>query len=112
MDDERARELLRAERLRTEERLNDVLGQGQGDRTGAAEQGEMFDPAQSLDQEEVDQAVAAELRSHLAAIDRAELRLAAGTFGRSVRSGLAIPDDRLEADPSAELTVEEAADGL
>ena len=52
-----------------------------------------------------------ELRSHLEAIERAELRLAGGTFGRSVRSGLPIPDDRLEADPTAELTVEEAADG-
>ena len=28
--------------------------------------------------------------------------------GRSVRSGLPIPDDRLEADPAAELTIEEA----
>lgn len=112
MDDERARDLLRSERLRTEERLHDVLGQGQSDRTGAAEPGEMFDPAQSLDQEEVDRAVAEELQRHLAAIDRAELRLAGGTFGRSVRSGLTIPDDRLEADPTAEVTVEEAADGL
>ena len=40
--------------------------------------------------------------------DRAEHRLDEGTFGRSVRSGLPIPDDRLEADPAAELTVEEA----
>jgi DnaK suppressor protein len=44
----------------------------------------------------------------LAAIDRAEQRLAAGTFGRSVRSGAPIPDERLEADPAAELTVQEA----
>jgi hypothetical protein len=53
-----------------------VLGQGQSDRTGAAELGEMFDPAQPLNQEEVDQAVTVELRNHLEAIDRAELRLA------------------------------------
>ena len=35
--------------------------------------------------------------------------MAAGTYGRSVRSGVAIADDRLEADPAAELTVEEQA---
>jgi DnaK suppressor protein len=44
----------------------------------------------------------------LAAIDRAEQRLEAGTYGFSVRSGQPIPDDRLEADPAAELTTAEA----
>jgi hypothetical protein len=43
------------------------------------------------------------------ALQRAEARLAAGSYGRSVRSGQAIPDERLEADPLAELTVQEAA---
>ena len=40
---------------------------------------------------------------------RAEARLAAGSYGRSVASGQPIPDERLEADPLAELTVQEAA---
>jgi DnaK suppressor protein len=31
-----------------------------------------------------------------------------GTYGRSVRSGEPIPDERLEADPAAELTISEA----
>jgi DnaK suppressor protein len=44
----------------------------------------------------------------LAALERAERRIEEGTFGTSVRSGLPIPDARLEADPAAELTVEEA----
>jgi len=35
--------------------------------------------------------------------------LTAGSYGRSVRSGQPIPDERLEADPLVELTVEEAA---
>jgi hypothetical protein len=35
--------------------------------------------------------------------------LAAGTYGRSVLSGQPIPDERLEAFPLAELTVEEEA---
>jgi len=48
------------------------------------------------------------LRDRLAAITRAEQRLKDGTFGQSIRSGLPIPDERLEADPAAELTVEEA----
>ena len=33
--------------------------------------------------------------------------LALGTYGRSVDSGASIPDDRLEAEPLAERTVEE-----
>jgi DnaK suppressor protein len=36
------------------------------------------------------------------------MRLEEGTYGLSVQSGLPIPDDRLEADPAAELTVDEA----
>ena len=39
--------------------------------------------------------------------DRAEARLAAGTYGISVISGEPIPDARLEARPTAEMTVEE-----
>jgi len=41
-------------------------------------------------------------------IERALHRLDEGTYGRSVRSGEPIPDERLEADPAAELTIEEA----
>ena len=48
------------------------------------------------------------LRARLDALGRAERRIDEGTFGLSVRSGLPIPDARLEADPAAELTVEEA----
>jgi DnaK suppressor protein len=40
---------------------------------------------------------------------RAEARLAEGTFGLSVESGARIPDDRLEAEPLAERTVDEQA---
>lgn len=68
----------------------------------------MSDPATSLTLEEQEDAVKASLRLRLLTIERAEQRLRDGTYGRSVRSGLAIPDERLEADPAAELTVEEA----
>ena len=40
-------------------------------------------------------------------MERAEARLEAGTYGLSVLSGEPIPDARLEARPTAELTVEE-----
>jgi len=68
----------------------------------------MSDPATSLTLEEQDDAVTSSLRERLMAIERAEQRLRDGTYGHSVRSGDEIPDERLEADPAAELTVEEA----
>ena len=108
MDHTRARELLRAERLRTEQRLSEVEGAGEADRAAANQPGDMFDSAEPLTTQEADDSVQAQLLSRLAAIDRAETRLEAGTYGYSVRSGQPIPDDRLEADPTAELTVEEA----
>ena len=37
--------------------------------------------------------------------------LAAGTYGLSVKSGTPIPDERLEAAPTVELTIEEAERG-
>jgi DnaK suppressor protein len=109
MDDDRARTLLRAERTRVQGLLDETLSAGQEDRTAANEPGELADPAERQTAEEVDDAIAGDLRDRLAAIDRAERRLENGAFGYSVRSGLPIPDDRLEADPAAELTVGEAA---
>ncbi len=108
MDHDKARELLGLERARTQQLLTDVIGDGEADRIAADEPGDMLDSAQPLTEQGTDDSVVAELRRHLAAIDRAEKRLDAGTYGHSVRSGLPIPDDRLEADPTAELTVEEA----
>jgi RNA polymerase-binding transcription factor DksA len=49
------------------------------------------------------------LRTRWAALQRTEARLAAGSYGRSVASGRPIPDERLEANPLAEPTVQEAA---
>ena len=42
-------------------------------------------------------------------ISRSEARLAAGTYGLSIESGKPIPDERLEAIPTAERTAEEEA---
>jgi DnaK suppressor protein len=47
------------------------------------------------------------LRNELAAVERAEARLGAGTYGLSIESGKPIPDGRLEALPTAERTIEE-----
>jgi DnaK suppressor protein len=103
MDEERARSLLRVENL-----LEETSGAGQDDRSAANEPGDLADPAERLTAEQADDAVAGGLRDRLAALERAERRIEDGTYGHSIRSGLAIPDARLEADPAAELTVEEA----
>jgi DnaK suppressor protein len=108
MDEEHARALLRAERTRVENLLGETAAAGQEDRAAANEGGDLTDPAERLTAESGDDAVVAGLRERLSALERAERRLEGGTFGYSVRSGAPIPDARLEADPAAELTVEEA----
>ncbi len=108
MDVVRAKELLRADRLRTNALLVEMAERDQADHEAANQPGDMFDSAEPLTGEGADESVLAQLQSRLAAIDRAEQRIEAGTFGHSVQSGVAIPDERLEADPAAELTVEEA----
>jgi DnaK suppressor protein len=109
MDDERARQLLEAERRRVEALIAGLRIDRADDRAAENEQTDWSDPAQPLTEEGTDDAVSAGLEDRLAAIERAEQRLAAGTYGRSIRSGAVIPDERLEVDPAAELTVEEAA---
>jgi RNA polymerase-binding transcription factor len=110
MDEEQARRRLQAERAEVERLLAETTAAGREDRSTEDEKGvDYADPAQSLTAEGEDDAIAESLRNRLAAIGRAEQRLASGTYGRSVRSGQPIPDARLEADPAAELTVEEAA---
>jgi DnaK suppressor protein len=108
VDNDRAEQLLNTERTRVEDLLASVEGDSQSDRTAAKQQGDMSDSSEVLVSEGTDDAVASALTQRLAAIERAEQRLAAGTYGRSIASGELIPDERLEADPAAELTVEEA----
>jgi RNA polymerase-binding transcription factor len=108
MDADQARARLRAERAEVNDLLKDVESAGQQDREAESETGDIADPAQPLAAQGLDDAIAVSLRDRLAALDRALQRLDDGTYGRSVRSGLPIPDERLDADPAAELTVEEA----
>ena len=63
--------------------------------------------SEDLYQSEFDAGLAEDLAQQLAALERAETRLAAGIYGKSTESGEPIPDERLEALPTAELTVEE-----
>jgi len=104
MDAERARELLAAERERIERALSGRAHQDDG------EPADEFDPANlasDLYQDELDEGLADDLREQLAAVERAEQRLAAGTYGLSIESGEPIPDERLEIVPTAERTAEE-----
>jgi DnaK suppressor protein len=108
MDDDRARELLAAERQRVERMLEESLEAAQEDRDAVNETVDVAEPSERFTAEQVDDALVERLRERLGAIERAEARLRAGTYGRSVRSGMPIPDERLEADPAAELTLDEA----
>jgi DnaK suppressor protein len=109
MENARAKELLLAERRGLETLLEEAEAAGAADRTAANQDGDMFDSAQPLTEQGTDESVMDGIRDRLAAVERAETRLEEGTYGISVQSGLPIPDDRLEADPAAELTVDEAA---
>ncbi|MGP0031868.1 MAG: TraR/DksA family transcriptional regulator [Acidimicrobiales bacterium] len=111
MEEAKARALLHTERLHVEQLLAEMEEVGGDDRTAANQSGDMYDSAEPLTKEGTDESVKTELQERLAAIDRAERRLEDGTYGFSVRSGQPIPDDRLEADPAAELTVDEARQG-
>jgi|SRR5579872_5835012 len=103
MDADRARALLAAERLRIEQSLSHLGHQGDGEVAGE----DSAALATDLYQDEFDDGLAEDLRAQLAAVERAEQRLAAGTYGFSIESGLPIPDQRLEAVPTAELTADE-----
>jgi DnaK suppressor protein len=110
MDLERAKQLIAAER----ERIHDLLASAAEAKLddSAAERdagGGDIDAAQPLEHEAIDIAIQSSLQQRLTALTRAEQRIGNGTYGKSLESGLPIPDDRLEVDPAAELTVEEAA---
>ena len=104
MDDDRARELLTAERGRIERALTQLGHQDTGEISDDEDPGNL---ASDLYQDELDEGLADGLRRELEAVERAEARLAAGTYGLSVESGQPIPDERLEALPAAERTAEE-----
>jgi DnaK suppressor protein len=105
VDPDRARELLARERARIED------AQAALDRSGPLEGDDRLEPgdrdSEDLYQDEFNAGRAEDLRRELDAVERAEARLAEGTYGLSVESGQPIPDERLEALPTAERTIEE-----
>jgi DnaK suppressor protein len=109
VDPERARELLAAERAEVEQELAKIETEGPEEGDERVEPGDLN--SESLYQDELDAGRSQDLKERLAAVERAEARLAAGTYGLSVKSGDPIPDERLEAVPTAELTVEEQEPG-
>jgi DnaK suppressor protein len=109
MDSERARQLLAAEREKLEREIAAV------ERDGPEEGDERREPgdfnSEGLYQDEFDAGRAQNLKDRLAALERAEARLGDGTYGLSIKSGDPIPDERLEVNPTAELTVAEQDPG-
>ncbi|MHB1568744.1 MAG: TraR/DksA family transcriptional regulator [Solirubrobacteraceae bacterium] len=105
MDPQRAKQLLAEERARIEAGLAEL------DREEPLESDENIEPgdegSEDMYLDELEQAERERLQGELEALERAEERLAAGTYGLSVQSGEPIPDGRLEALPLAERTVEE-----
>jgi DnaK suppressor protein len=105
MDPDRARQLLARERTRIEQAIAAI------DRDGPLEASDRREPgdedSEELYQDELNEGRREDLQRELEALERAEARLAAGTYGLSVDSGEPIPDARLEALPMAERTVEE-----
>jgi RNA polymerase-binding transcription factor len=105
MDTERARSLLEAERARIERALAELEREGPLEGSNRIEPGD--EGSEDLYQDEFNAGRAEDLREQLAAVQRAEARLDAGTYGLSIESGKPIPDGRLEALPTAERTMEE-----
>ena len=102
MDSDRAQQLLAAERERIEREIAELGSEAAGERDESEDRG-----SEDLYQQEFDAGRAADLQDQLAAVERAEARLADGSYGLSVESGEPIPDARLEALPTAERTVAE-----
>jgi DnaK suppressor protein len=105
MDSEHAKQLLARERARLQEAMASL------DRDGPLEGEDRREPgdegSEDLYQDEFNLGRREDLQRELASLERAEERLAAGKYGLSVQSGQPIPDERLEALPTAERTVEE-----
>ena len=108
VNEPRARELVAQERARVESMLAelgaDIPAEGY---PGRQQPGDRDDAGSARETESVSVALTADLREQLYAVGRAEERIARGTYGRSVESGIPIPDERLEAEPLAERTIEE-----
>ncbi len=107
MNSERAGELLARERRRIVQGLGGLEPQESDEPTTTDQH--MADQASDLYDNELHEGLSDDLRVAFAALERAERRLAAGTYGLSIESGEPIADGRLEACPTAERTAAEQA---
>jgi DnaK suppressor protein len=105
MDSDRAQQLLDQERSRIEQSMAALNREGPLEGSDRKEPGDRA--SEDLYQDEFNAGRREQLQNDLRALERAEARLAAGTYGLSVESGQPIPDERLAVLPTAERTVEE-----
>jgi DnaK suppressor protein len=105
VNSERAKQLLANERQRIEAAIAGLNREAPEEADNKVEPGDERD--EGLYQDEFDAGRNQDYEEQLAALERAEARLADGTYGLSVESGDSIPDERLEAHPTAERTIEE-----
>jgi DnaK suppressor protein len=107
MDPRRARELLARQREAVERALRETAPPEHDESPTGDEH--LADQASEVYDAELGEGLTDDLRAQLAAVERAERRLAEGTYGLSIESGEPILDDRLEAIPTAERTADEQA---
>lgn len=107
IDEGRARELLKRERQRVEAGLAEFERLKRSSLEESETETEPGADAALVEERQLDDAVEAQLREELEAIERAEKRVEEGSYGFSVESGEPIPAGRLEAIPWAERTAEE-----
>ncbi len=110
MDADRAAQLLAAERERIEHHLARLRGEMPSD--SLVDDVDPGDQAYDINERERDAGRISELEDELRALERAEARLADGTYGLSVESGEPISDARLERLPAAERTAYRARQGV
>jgi DnaK suppressor protein len=107
VDEKTARKLLADARERVEGELKRAKRDRDDEVERIADEVAPEDDADAIEGKAVDDALVADLRRRLDAIERAEARVNEGTYGLSVLSGEPIPRKRLEAVPWAERTKEE-----
>lgn len=107
MNDRRAEVLVAAERTRVEGALAALMDSVHAEGVLGRQQEGESDAGSELAAEMVDGALITGLEAELHAVARAEARIRAGAYGLSTESGIVIPDERLEAEPLAELTMDE-----
>jgi DnaK suppressor protein len=107
IEKKRARELLKRERERIEGSLADLKRVRASEVDEVKGETEAIGGGEQLEEVEVDDAIARQLKWQLEAVERAEQRVEDDSYGLSVHSGEPIPPERLEAVPWAERTAEE-----